>query len=196
LAIFGLIKQIPKDWVKPPEPEYQKNLYNEGFYSTQLWQADKLQEHPAIERDLKELDEYLLPLFWDYNQKAAYYQNQYFMYQRVFIFGAFLTTVIAILSAYFSTESTAVLFGSTFPAPEMVRLFSSLTTIVSAITGYFTLLSQRDPRKRWSTYRRLAEELRATYFKFMARLDNFSSANRVDNLRSAVLDIENRGLNV
>jgi hypothetical protein len=75
----------------------------------------------------------------------------------------------------------------------MAQTFSLSTMIVSAITSYFTILSnQGSPRKRWASYRRLAEELRMTYFSFLSRLAPFDTGNRLDRLRVKILEIREK----
>ena len=191
----------PKTWTRPEsEDEYQQELYWQGFISPDHWEDDDLTEHSAIMQDLSDLDEYLLPVFWEFNQAAKYYQRKYYYYQWVFIIGAFLTTVMGVLSTFFSGGDGPVqLMGNTYeevyllgwqPGLSMVTLFSGVTTIVSAITSYFTLLSnQGEPRKRWASYRRLAEELRMLYFKFLSRMEPYNKASRVEILRKRIIEI-------
>jgi len=103
-----------------------------------------------------------------------------------------------VLTTYFSGENIT-LMGYTYEKVwllgwrngwSMVTLFSGLTTIVSAITSYFTLLSnQGEPRKRWASYRRLAEELRMLYFKFLSRMEPYDKAARVEILRKRIIEI-------
>jgi hypothetical protein len=191
----SFITPVPKEWVDPPDLD--KVLDEDGFISPKYWEPDHVQKYPAVVQDLDTLKEFLLPLFLSYSQRAKYYQNSYYFYQRIFIIGAFLTTVLAIFTTFFSkTDSglTGPVFGTTFQSEHMLELFSVLTTIVSAITGYFTILSQKgEPRKRWSNYRRLAEELRMTYFKFLAHQAPYDKPNRLDNLRQNVYEVRQKG---
>lgn len=192
-----------KVWRHPADPEsdaaYQEKLHWDGFISPMHWEEDDLTMYPAIMQDLRDLDEYLLPVFWEYNQRARYYQHKYYYYQWVFIIGAFLTTVMGSLATFFSADVPPTMLGVTITTVSllgydtgwsMVWLFSIATTIVSSITSYFTLLSnQGEPRKRWASYRRLAEELRMLYFRFISRLEPFDRPNRVEMLRKRVLEI-------
>jgi len=197
---FG--RDVEKEWKRPQdEAAYQELLYNEGFITPDFWDADDLNDYPAIRQDLSDLEEYLLPTFWEYNQKARYYQKSYYFYQWIFIIGAFLTTAFGTLTTYFTVEqgSAVTLFGVRYDTVNllgistsytMVSMFSLMTTIVSAITSYFTLLSnQGEPRKRWANYRRLTEELRMLYFKFISRLPPYDKNTRVDKLRHRVIEI-------
>lgn len=198
---FG--RHTSKVWVYPGDEKYQNDLNNEGFICPEHWEEDDLSQYPAIMQDLRDLDEYLLPVFWEFNQLSRHYQTNYFFYQWVFIIGAFLTTVMGVLSTLF-TGTNIILFGKHYgefvtfdlvfiqwqPGWTYVGLFSVMTTIVSAITSYFTILSnQGEPRKRWASYRRLAEELRMLYYKFLARMEPYNRENRVEMLRRRVIEI-------
>jgi hypothetical protein len=194
---FG--RSEPKVWRRPDdEAEYQRLLHDDGFISPMYWEDDDLTKYPPIMQDLDDLEEYLLPAFLEYNQKARHYQMSYYFYQWIFIVGAFLTTVMGVLTTYFAGDRVMFL-GTQYETVRllgwetgwsMVGMFSVMTTIVSAITSYFTLLSnQGEPRKRWASYRRLAEELRMLYFKFLARLDPYDKPNRVEVLRRRVIEI-------
>ncbi|MEO0561513.1 MAG: DUF4231 domain-containing protein [Chloroflexota bacterium] len=198
---FG--RDEPKEWSRPASEEaYQEALYWEGFITPDYWDDDDLRTYPAINQDLDDLEDYLLPSFWEYNQRARFYQRSYYYYQWVFIIGAFMTTVFGAMTTYFTVdgESGVMLFGQSYywvTLPiigqqnfTMAAMLSLATTIVSAITSYFTLLSnQGEPRKRWANYRRLAEELRMLYFKFVSRLPPYDKANRVEKLRYRVIEI-------
>lgn len=194
---FGL--NTPKTWTRPSEDEYELALHYDGFISKQHWKDDDLSQYPAILQDLDDLDEYLMEVFWEYNQRSRYYQRKYYYYQWVFIIGAFLTTAMGVLTTYFAGDNVSFLGAITTSVRllwwdtgwTMVGLFSVSTTIVSTITSYFTLLSnQGEPRKRWASYRRLAEELRMLYFKFISRLEPFDKADRVQILRKRILEIK------
>ncbi|MFZ4816072.1 MAG: DUF4231 domain-containing protein [Phototrophicaceae bacterium] len=193
---FG--RSVPKEWVRPSDVDYALMQHYEGFIVPEHWEDDDLKTYPAIKQDLKDLEEYLLPVFWEFNQRSRYYQHNYYYYQWVFIIGAFATTVLAVMTTFFSGQNvslfgiaigTVVIFGWN-SGLEVVTLFSVITTIVSAVTSYFTILSnQGEPRKRWASYRRLAEELRMVYFRFISRLEPYNTKDRVEQMRRRVLEI-------
>jgi hypothetical protein len=188
---------VAKEWVDPPNLD--EVLENEGFIVASSWDKATQAKYSSVVQDIEVLKKYLMPIFLSYNQRAKYYQNGYFFYQRIFIIGAFLTTILAVCSTYFSSGAgkeglVGPLFGAVYHGPSMLELFSVLTTIVSAITGYFTILSQKgDPRKRWSNYRRLAEDLRMTYFKFLTHQAPYDQPNRIDVLRQNLYEIRQKG---
>lgn len=224
---------VPKQWERPQDDAaYHQMLEWEGFLTVDNWQDDDLSQYPLIEQDLEELEEYLLPIFWDFNQKARHFQNNFYFYQWVFIIGAFATTIFAILTAFFQnqpiqlveappaivqtqgeadeTESEAPATGREVVVDETGREFmidtrwsdfsqgaatvlSWLTLIISLLTTYSaTMTSHGEPRKKWNNYRRLTEELRMTYFKFLSHIEPFNNEDRVDVLRSRVLEIRRK----
>lgn len=191
--------RMDKTWTRPPEARYHQDLEDQGFIVPEFWTDDDINEYEMVMQDLSDLDEYLLPLFFDFNQKAKYYQNRFYLFQWVFLFGAFFTTILAVLTTYFtalaaqSADGTFRLFYTTVEFHLLVTIFGYSTLFVSAITSYYTLLSnQGEPRKRWASYRRLTEELRMMYFKYVTRLQPFHTEARVDELRRRVLDIRRR----
>jgi hypothetical protein len=184
--------KMSKEWVRPPESEYQMNLHWEGFISPEHWKDDNIADFPLVKQDLADLEEHLMPIFWDFNQKASYYQNNYYKFQWVFMLGAFFTTVLAVLTGYYGglDSQTARFLIIEAKVQTWVNVFGILTTILSGATTYYNYLSSHgEPRKRWASYRRLTEELRMTYFKFLSRTEPFDHDDRVDKLRKRVLDL-------
>lgn len=178
---------IPMDWERPAdEAAYQKMVDDEGFVSPKFWKDDDITAHPIVKQDLEDLDQYLLPTFFEFSQKSKYFQNQFYLYQWVFICGAFLTTVLGTLaSIYYVTD----------PTQEATRSFiqqglSYMTALVGAITAFITALSNRgEPLKRWGKTRRLAEELRMNYFNYLSHLPPYDKPDRVQKLRELVINI-------
>jgi hypothetical protein len=181
--LFG----ISMNWERPTTPEaYAKLLDNEGFVTATGWTTDDIGQYPVIKQDLDDLDEYLLPTFFEFSQKSKYYQNRFYLYQWVFIFGAFITTVLGTLATLFYD-----------PNPNRAEEFALIqqtlsyaTAAVGGLTAFVTALSNRnEPQKRWAKSRRLAEELRMIYFQYLAHLDPFHEPDRVQRLREQVIDI-------
>jgi hypothetical protein len=170
---IGIEAVMPADTT----PEYQAMLENEGFVSNAFWKEDDLNKYPIIAQDLRDLQQHLIPSYFEFNQKSRYYQNRYYLYQWVFVVGAFVTTLFGTLAA-------------TSPTPEVAKSLKYLTAAVGAVTAYYTTLSNRgEPQKRWGKTRRLAEELRMNYFKYLSHLPPFDQADRVQKLREMVIDI-------
>lgn len=215
-GFLDLLKQmlIPRPlasklWSKPDDPEeYATMLDNEGFVVPSRWSETDLTRFPDIMADLAMLERYLLPNFWSFSQKAFYYQSRYYYYQRIFLANALITTFISVVNSFvFAVGGVVdarfimyimVIFGFndfsqvpeflTQPSLYVNTMLGILTTIVSSRATYYTLLSNYgEPRQRWARYRRLTEELRMTYFKYLAHLGAFANQGRVKNLRTAVL---------
>lgn len=91
----------PKRWSKPDDPEeYNTMLYWEGFVVPSRWEENDLTRFPDIMADLAVLEKYLMPTFWDFNQKALYYQTRYHYYQRIFLMNALITTFISVVNSF------------------------------------------------------------------------------------------------
>src|SRR5215475_11106757 len=88
------LRSITPDWERPADEDaYQKMIENEGFVSIKFWQHDDITKHPIVAHDLKDLEQYLLPSYFEFSQKSKYFQNQFYLYQWIFVWGAFFTTV-------------------------------------------------------------------------------------------------------
>lgn len=181
------LRGIPVEWERPEgEEAFAKFIDQEGFVSTKFWTADDITQYPIIWQDLEDLEEHLLPTFFQFSQKSKYYQNQFYLYQWIFIIGAFSTTVLgALASIYYVSDPLAE------PGRQAIQqMFSWLTAIVGAVTAFITALSNRgEPQKRWGKTRRLAEELRMTYFQYLSHLPPFDKPDRVQKLRETVINI-------
>jgi hypothetical protein len=183
--------RVPFEWQKPVnDDEFQKQIHEEDFVSHKYWSEGSLDDHPVVKRDVEDLEEYLLPAFFKFNQQSRYFQNQYYLYQWVFTFGAFVTTVLGSLATLYYPPP-----GMTATANDQTiqQVFSFATAIMGAITAFTTILSNRgEPQKQWSRTRRLAEELRMNYFTYISHLPPFDSGDRVRTLRETVLDIRQK----
>jgi len=176
------LRGIPMDWERPAaEAAYQKLIDEEGFVSNQFWSQDDINQHPIVAQDLADLDQYLLPSFFEFSQKSKYFQNQFYLYQWIFIWGAFLTTVLGALASIFYVATGQ---------DSIQQFFSYMTAIVGAVTAFITALSNRgEPLKRWGKTRRLAEELRMNYFNYLSHLPPYDKPDRVQKLREMVINI-------
>lgn len=187
------VKRVPRMrgvdlyWKRPPnETEYQKMLDDEGFITPVFWKDNDLLAYPVIKQDLADLEEHLLPAFWEINQRAKYYQNSFYYYQWIFMFGSFATTVLGA-----ATTLAYTLDGEW--EKTLTVVFGILTTILSGtLAAYGTLNEQTSPQKRWANNRRLAEELRTSYFKYLAHIAPFDTPERVQEMRKAVLVVRRK----
>ncbi|HEX2907186.1 MAG TPA: DUF4231 domain-containing protein [Phototrophicaceae bacterium] len=165
-----------------------------------------------------------MPTFYQFSQRSKYFQNRYYLYQWVFIWGAFLTTLFGTLTTYvydpFNVQQADQAAVATQAAPVTItpdaeatadasnatlqdnpfnsqsgggntwsQIFGYITAIIGAITGVVTALSNRgEPQRRWAKNRRLAEELRMHYFKYVAHLAPYDKPDRIQKLRETVVD--------
>jgi hypothetical protein len=177
---------IPRDWHKPKEGKaYDELLHREGFITNRFWDADNLEMSPTIRQDLADLDEHLLPAFWYFNQKAQHYQNRFYLYQWIFMTGAFMTTVLGATTTY--------LYG-VYPDGATVSTLSGVATATMAgfITFFNVLYEQGKPQTRWANTRRLTEELRTTYFKYLGHIAPFDTPDRLQLMRQIVIAIRRK----
>ena len=181
------LRGIPMDWERPAdEAAYQKMVDDEGFVTAKYWKDDDITAHPIIKQDLEDLDQYLLSSFFEFSQKSKYYQNQFYLYQWIFIWGAFLTTVLGTLASIsYVADPSRVAVTQT-----VQQTLSYMTAVVGAVTAFITALSNRgEPLKRWGKTRRLAEELRMNYFNYLSHLPPYDKPDRVQKLREMVINI-------
>jgi hypothetical protein len=179
------LRGISLDWERPTSDEaYQKLIHQEGFISAQYWQDDDMMGHPIIAQDLADLDQYLLPTFFEFSQKSKFFQNRFYLYQWVFIWGAFFTTILGALASIYYVANTA----DNPNGSNIQAMLSYATAIVGAITAFTTALSNRgEPQKRWGKNRRLAEELRMHYFTYLSHLPPYEKPDRIQKLRENVI---------
>ncbi len=181
------LRGIPLDWDRPDDEAYEKLIHDEGFISIKHWKDDDLSSFPVVSRDIKDLNEYLLPSFFQFSQKSRYYQNRFYLYQWVFVWGAFLTTVFGALAALYYNQPGS---NPTIALNENQRVLSYITAGIGALTAFTTALANRgEPQKRWGRTRRLAEELRMHYFNYLSHLAPYDHPDRVQLLRENVINI-------
>ena len=189
--LFGM----PRHW-EPPDlaPDagrtaYYRQLSDEGFISPLYLQERNFQASVALQSDLNELDEHLLPDFMRKNQEARHFQNLYYLYQWVFIVGALMTTVIAAGGVLIYDSNVEMPLPGikwlTFPPPFTAAL-SGLVTTISILNA-----SQK-PQEQWFKARTQAETLRSLYFQFLGHQGTFAVKDNVERIRTLdrrVLDV-------
>ena len=187
------LRGIPLNWEKPAsDDQYQKMIRDQGFVSWKLWDGpEDVSQHPILLRDLKDLEQYLLPSFFEFSQKSKYYQNKFYLYQWIFVVGAFTTTVFGTIAALFTIPAgTEVVSTTGISSVNWQQIASIATAVVGAVTAFITTLSNRgDPQKRWGKTRRLTEELRYHYFTYLSHMEPYDTPDRLQKLRRNVIDI-------
>jgi hypothetical protein len=139
----------------------------------------------------------LLPTYFEYSQKSKYYQDRFYFYQWVFVFGAFLTTVAGSIATLLyippglsASATQAAVQSQDLSSVNWQQVFSLITAAIGAITAFFTAVSNRgEPQKRWGKARRLTEELRMHYFTYLSHLPPYDTPDRLKVMRRNVVDI-------
>ncbi|MEO1166719.1 MAG: DUF4231 domain-containing protein [Chloroflexota bacterium] len=197
----AVINEVVRE-LEDEQPQKMEQALHDALTSKYNIGDVSLQQFPSVIADLKILERYLMPVFWDFNQKASHFQSRYYYYQRIFLVAALLTTLISVLNSYIHGLPVDIvdgvkILGLKLPDATQLDLLGQLnfflgvcTAIISARASYYTLLANYgEPRQRWAQYRRLTEELRIVYFKFLAHLGNYKGPNRVTALRNKVYEL-------
>jgi hypothetical protein len=183
-------RRLPREWTRPPDDQYERELIEEGFIAPSLV-GDALSEELAA--DIRELDQHLLPHFWRLNQQARFYQNRFYQYQWAFILSAFLTTALAAVNVFLYAQGWTGRQGTIVGTLQWTELLGFLTAVVSGIAASVSFLdANQTPQKRWYKARVQAEMLRSMYFLFLARQAPFnvpSQRERVQRMREKVIEI-------
>jgi hypothetical protein len=97
------------------------------------------------------------------------------------------TEAIVASAVQSSTVTTTSVGGNS----AFSQFFSIITAILGAITAFTTTLSNRhDPQKRWGNTRRLAEEMRMQYFKYMSHQPPYDGGDRINKLRENIMKVK------
>lgn len=183
---------VPIEWTRPDDTVYQKALEIEGFISPAHWKTDNIDDFPLLKQDLADIEQHMMDYFWELSQKAHHYQNMFYWHQWVFTFGALITTLLGALTTYAYTFNNGagvdIMEGMTVP-----QVLGVLTAIVSAVTAFYNVISnQSAPQARWTRARRLTEELRVTYYRYITRQAPFDGTDRVKKLRQHILTVRRK----
>jgi hypothetical protein len=169
---------------KDARAKYNDILKQEGFVSEALFVSPEDVMSDDLRADLTDLEEHLLLDFWQLDQQAKYYQNLHYLYQWVFILGAFLTTLFAALGVLLYQLEVPNIYPT---------ILGGLTTFIGAGTGSVSFLeTKQNPYWKWFESRHRAEGLRSLYFLYLARQKPFNipdDQKRVRHLRRMVLNV-------
>ncbi len=182
------LRPMAREWRRPPTAEYQKLLEAQGFITERMVGRRMTKE---LRDDLRELEEHLLPDFWEQDQLANYYQNLHFRYQWLFILATFFTTALAAVNVWLYAQG-----WQGYRPFGLVRWTEILGIAAAAVSGLAAAISflnsNQRPQERWFEARAKAENLRSLYFLFLARQSPFNypnPADRVQMLREKVVDV-------
>ena len=165
-----------QEWVQPDEATYQALIRDHRFVTVQDIEAyiqskaptASLADFPTITDDLRILngDSYLHDYF-EYDRKASHYQNSFYLYNWVFVVGAFATALLGFLSIILDSTVIWVLTG----------LIGFLTTV-------YTFKNNREvPQREWYVNRRRAETLRSHYYQYLAQVPPYHGSNENREIR-------------
>jgi len=205
--LFGMTRE----WIDPrknkrlskqqAEALYDRLMVGDGFLCDSLFRAPEDPEEDVLsmiygaerrpntlsselQQAVGKLEKHLLPHFWKITQQAKYYQNMYYLFQWVFIIGAFLTTVLAAANVYYHDNDFVVRWLQFLADPLRLRhitataLLGFVTALISGLTAAVATMSAGlTPRKRWFMARAKAERLRSFYFLFLAQQGRFAVAD-------------------
>lgn len=139
-----------------------------------------------LQADIEFLDHELLRLFRERDYDAKYSQNQYRLYQILFMSLAASATLVGALQALLLSSNQ-----------DAVPMFSLIETVIALFTTYLATISGREaPLPVWLSNRQKAESLRREYFRYLLNLppyDVVSGYERRQLLSSRAANF-NRGM--
>lgn len=180
---------ISQHWRMPIEPgEFDQHLHWEGFVSDgdlpKVIPSDG--PEPTLGPDLNDLRLHLLPTFFEHNQKARAFQNQFYVLHWVLLFGAALTVFwsVTALNAALTSDDLPFLVSVVFAAAA------------GGITAFYAASADENELQRsWAVNRRIAEELRSHYFRYLAHVSPYDKEDRQGVLIASVYSIQSKATN-
>jgi hypothetical protein len=188
--------KIPKDYPqKNTDPNWSAELTKHGFML-----PPKAGENTAVSdsmvKSINDVNDKLLPLFFDFDYQAKVNQNLFYFVQYTFVIGAFITTLLGALtvttipSAKPDTTVNTTTNQSASDNPTVAKFFGALTAIAGVLTGFATMIQNREkPQEKWYKYRRWAETLRMHYFEYLACMSPYDSPDRTKRLEGFLRDL-------
>jgi hypothetical protein len=143
----------------PPEPMIPFTLI-EPDDQHEIEKDYGAEEIHVWKHDMDLLEQRLMRHFRTLNYQAAYHQNRYRVLQIMFMFLAFLATLVGSLLALSLNTN-----------PHLVPILGLVDTILALITTYVATVGYRvDSHAAWLENRNRAEQLRREYFRFLLNL--------------------------
>lgn len=154
---------------KPSKPDTTYRLIDPAALQTLLaGHSDAV--IARIQADMDYAEHELLRLFRARDYDAARNQNRYRKTQIFYIALAGLATAFGALQAY-------TLAGN----PALSPWFGFAETVVALFTVFVaTIVARRPPLRAWLSNRRIAEQLRREYFRFITNLPPYTDLNTDD----------------
>ncbi|MGB7339299.1 MAG: DUF4231 domain-containing protein [Phototrophicaceae bacterium] len=169
---FEWFRQFPS-FNFPSEPRKDFVLLKESDVKELLDDYDIGYDTPAAQRvweDIDVLNEELMPIFRERDHVAKREQNRYRLYQLSFLFLATAATAIGSFQVW-ALQS----------AQEMILVFGLFETFIALLTVFVsTLMGNRQPLGEWLENRRLTEQLRREYYRFLTDTEPYDLLDGVD----------------
>lgn len=179
------MKFLPVWNFQPAKPILNAPLIPPQQLEEILTQADP-DTAKQIREDIHFLEHELLRLFRQRDHMAKKQQNQYRLYQILFLILAAVATTLGSFQALSRAESD----------PRALAFWAFLETVVALMSVFLATISGREPPlPRWLTNRRRAEQLRREYFRYLMNLSPYDTLDSIDRrlkLSERAADI-NRG---
>lgn len=177
-----------REWETPDQEAYSTVIGEHRFitqgdieeYAAAQKPPIPLDQFPTLLDDLKLLNgESYLHTYFKFDSAALHYQNTYYLYNWIFVVGAFATALLGFLSIVLSNSVVWVATG-----------------IIGFITTVYTFKNNREvPQREWYMNRRRAETLRSHYFQYLAQVPPYhgSNENREIRLLQTVIQVSRLG---
>jgi hypothetical protein len=184
--------RISPIWERPSDSTYEYLLRDQGFITAEDI-PPRTPEAPAcdcIVQDTKDLEQTLLPTFFEFDQLAVHYQNRYYLAFWEFTWGALLVIVLSSLLLFYEASYR-------FDDTE----WNILVLLLAVFMGGFVLLVlysvSKDIRgelqSKWVKSRRLAEALRMAYYRYLMHVTPYNEPDRLQRLQEFVYSIRVQG---
>jgi len=161
------MKQLPMLRLPPPDPNFQ--LIDPEKLAAMLESATP-EARARLESDIQHLDHELLRLFRVRDYQAKFQQNRYRQYQIAYMLLATAATVAGSLLAI-SLRDT----------PQSAPFWGLVETLIALGATFLSALSTREsPLPLWIENRRIAEQLRREYFRFLMDLEPYDALEGYD----------------
>ncbi len=161
------MKQLPMLRFPSPDPSFQ--LIDREKLGAMLQNAPP-DARARLESDLQHLDGELLRLFRVRDYQAKFQQNRYRQYQIAYM-----------LLATAATMAGSLLALSLRDNPQSAPFWGLVETLIALGATFLSALSTREPPlPLWIENRRIAEQLRREYFRFLMDLEPYDALSDYD----------------
>ncbi len=167
---FEWFRQFPK--FNFPQPNQTFVLINDEelqeIFKTKNIDSQSV-EAERVRRDIRVLNEELMPIFRERDYVAKQEQNRYRLYQLSFLSLATAATGVGSLQVW-ALQS----------APEWILVFGLIETVIALLTTFIaTLMGNKQPLGEWLDNRSLAESLRREYYRYLADAEPYHQLDGV-----------------